>query len=137
MIARQIGGNIDRAGRFAHAALHVDQRDNFRARHGRNDDGIGRFAEAQIQKGIVAGTERKAASLAGAAPRRYSSRMILGFIGSGKMATALARGVAASGAVSPGELRVTDVIPAASAKLAALTGAIAVANNRELASAAS
>jgi pyrroline-5-carboxylate reductase len=63
--------------------------------------------------------------------------MILGFIGSGKMATALARGVAASGAFPRGQLLVTDVVPAAAAKLAALTGAIAVESNRELAGAAS
>jgi pyrroline-5-carboxylate reductase len=63
--------------------------------------------------------------------------MILGFIGSGKMATALARGVAGSGAFAPRDLLVTDVVPAASTKLAELTGGTAVASNRELARAAS
>ena len=62
--------------------------------------------------------------------------MKLGFLGSGKMATALARGVIHSGVFAAGEIAVADVNPAASAKLATDTGCQRAEDNQELAAAA-
>ena len=58
--------------------------------------------------------------------------MTLGFLGSGKMASALARGVVGSGVFAAADVLVADVLVAAAAKLAEVTGARAVAGNREL-----
>jgi len=59
-----------------------------------------------------------------------------GFIGSGKMATALVRGMIRAGTASPGSIVVSDPIEAARAGLAAETGATARADNREVAASA-
>ena len=53
-----------------------------------------------------------------------------GFLGSGKMATALARGMIRAGSADARSIRVSDPIPAARDGLAAETGAIAEATNR-------
>ena len=49
--------------------------------------------------------------------------MILGFLGSGKMASALAQGVIKSGVVKAGDLLISDVHAATAEKLANATGA--------------
>ncbi len=59
--------------------------------------------------------------------------MKIGFIGSGKMATALVQGVIKSGVCSAAEITVSDAIPSVAASLAASSGATAVASNAELA----
>lgn len=59
--------------------------------------------------------------------------MKLGFLGSGKMATALARGVVASGVFDAGNVFVSDVHAPSVEKLAAALGAKAVATNAKLA----
>ncbi|MEQ1860467.1 MAG: pyrroline-5-carboxylate reductase [Chthoniobacteraceae bacterium] len=59
--------------------------------------------------------------------------MKLGFLGSGKMASALARGVVHSGDFEGSQLIVSDVVKTAAGKLARATGAKVAANNRELA----
>src|SRR4051812_24036516 len=59
--------------------------------------------------------------------------MKLGFLGSGKMASALARGVVSSGAFAPGDVIVTDVVRAAAEALAKATGATIAPTNAELA----
>ncbi len=61
--------------------------------------------------------------------------MKLGFIGCGKMATALIHGVLKSGICTPADITVSDAHPAASAKLAASAGVTAVASNLEVVSA--
>jgi pyrroline-5-carboxylate reductase len=62
--------------------------------------------------------------------------MKLGFLGSGKMATALAQGVVQSGVVAPADLFVSDVFPAAAETLARSTGGTALAGNLQLVQAA-
>jgi len=62
--------------------------------------------------------------------------MKFGFIGSGKMASALVRGVTQSGAVTAELILVTDVLPAAAQRLAKEMGVTALATNAEVASAA-
>jgi pyrroline-5-carboxylate reductase len=61
--------------------------------------------------------------------------MTLGFLGSGKMSTALVQGVVKSGAFSPKEVVVADCVAAAAEKLATTTGARVADSNAELASA--
>jgi pyrroline-5-carboxylate reductase len=58
--------------------------------------------------------------------------MKLGFIGSGKMATALVQGVVAAGVIAREAIAVSDAIPAASEKLASAAG-VTVKTNDELA----
>ncbi len=58
--------------------------------------------------------------------------MKLGFIGSGKMATALAQGVIKSGVCPASDILVSDAIPAAAQKLAAATGARHASSNAEV-----
>ena len=58
--------------------------------------------------------------------------MKLGFIGSGKMATALVHGVIKSGVCQPTDIIVGDAIPAAAQKLATTTGTRQAANNAEV-----
>jgi len=59
----------------------------------------------------------------------------LGFLGAGKMATALARGFLKAGLASADGLVASDPLPAARDGFAAATGARAVATNREVAQA--
>jgi pyrroline-5-carboxylate reductase len=61
--------------------------------------------------------------------------MKLGFIGCGKMATALVHGVLKSGFVKPEDLTVSDAVPAAMESLAKSTGAKPVSGNVEVAAA--
>ena len=53
--------------------------------------------------------------------------MKIGFIGSGKMATALAQGVLKSGLAQPGDIIVSDAIPAVAQKLAQDAGVTVLA----------
>ncbi len=61
--------------------------------------------------------------------------MKFGFIGSGKMASALVRGVTQSGAIPRDAILVTDIFAAAAQKLAADAGVTALASNAEVADA--
>src|SRR5262245_61674934 len=58
--------------------------------------------------------------------------MKFGFIGCGKMATALAQGVLKAGVCAPGDLVLSDAIPAAAEKLAKATGGTGAASNAEV-----
>lgn len=58
-----------------------------------------------------------------------------GFLGSGKMATALVRGMIRAGSAEPASITVSDPIEAARSALAAESGATAAADNRGLAEA--
>ena len=62
--------------------------------------------------------------------------MKLGFIGSGKMASALVHGVTKSGAVSGDQILVTDLFPVAAQKLALEAGVVALPTNADVAAAA-
>jgi len=62
--------------------------------------------------------------------------MKIGFIGCGKMATALVQGVQKSGVCAPADIFLSDAIPAAAEKLAAETGGTKVASNAEIVGAA-
>ena len=62
--------------------------------------------------------------------------MKLGFIGSGKMASALVHGVTQSGAVPGDRVLVTDIFSAAAQKLATEAGVTALPTNAEVAAAA-
>ena len=59
--------------------------------------------------------------------------MKFGFIGCGKMATALVRGVIDSGTVAPGDIFVSDAVAGAAARLAEAAGVTAQATNGEVA----
>jgi len=59
--------------------------------------------------------------------------MTLGFVGSGKMATALVQGAVSSRAFPSGEIFVSDAVPAVAQKLAAAVQATAVPTNEQLA----
>jgi pyrroline-5-carboxylate reductase len=59
--------------------------------------------------------------------------MKLGFIGCGKMASALLKGVLHSGLCAPGQVSASDCAPGAAEKLAAQTGIRAAASNSEVA----
>src|SRR5436309_3536609 len=61
--------------------------------------------------------------------------MKLGFIGCGKMATALIKGVLKSGLGSPADITASDVHAPSAEKLAKETGIAAVATNAEVVSA--
>jgi pyrroline-5-carboxylate reductase len=58
--------------------------------------------------------------------------MILGFLGAGKMASALVHGVISSGAVKPAEIVVSDLYAAASDKLSKATGVAVAGTNAVL-----
>lgn len=62
--------------------------------------------------------------------------MTFGFIGSGKMATAMVRGAVQSGAISADHIVVSDYVQAAAEQLAATAGVRALADNEELCTAA-
>lgn len=62
--------------------------------------------------------------------------MKLGFIGCGKMATALVEGVLKAGAFRPDDIVVSDVVPAAAEALSAKTGVARFTTNAEVATAA-
>ncbi len=62
--------------------------------------------------------------------------MTLGFIGSGKMATALVEGVLRAGLCAPSDIHASDALPAASAALAEKCGVTIAPDNRALAAAA-
>ncbi len=59
--------------------------------------------------------------------------MKLGFVGSGKMATALVQGAVSSRAFAREDILICDAVPAVAEKLASLVKATAVAKNEELA----
>jgi len=59
--------------------------------------------------------------------------MKLGFVGSGKMASALVQGAVSSRAFAPGDILVSDAVPAVAQKLAASVQATAIATNEQLA----
>lgn len=61
------------------------------------------------------------------------SQPTLGFLGAGRMATALARGFLKAGLAAAGGVIASDPVPAARDAFAAATGARAVATNREVA----
>ena len=58
--------------------------------------------------------------------------MKLGFIGSGKMASALVQGVKQSGALAPSDVLVSDVIAAAAQRLSTVAGVAFAATNADL-----
>ncbi len=58
--------------------------------------------------------------------------MKLGFVGSGKMASALVQGVVQSGALAPGDVLVSDVVAAAAQRLATTAGVAFTETNEEL-----
>lgn len=62
--------------------------------------------------------------------------MKIGFIGCGKMATALVHGVQKTGLCGAGDIFLSDAIPAAAEKLAQETGGTPMASNAEIAGAA-
>src|SRR5207249_971267 len=62
----------------------------------------------------------------------FICRMKLGFIGCGKMATALIKGVLKSGLGSPKDITASDVHTAAAEKLARETGVATVASNLDV-----
>jgi pyrroline-5-carboxylate reductase len=59
-------------------------------------------------------------------------RQRVGFVGAGKMATALAQGFCRAGIVSPADIAASDVMPAARQQFAAGTGGTACDSSREL-----
>jgi pyrroline-5-carboxylate reductase len=56
----------------------------------------------------------------------------VGFIGAGKMATALARGLCAAGFTTPDRIAASDVLPEARAQFAAQTGGASCDTNRDV-----
>jgi len=58
--------------------------------------------------------------------------MKLGFVGSGKMASALVQGVVQSGVLAPGDVIVSDVVAAAAQRLATTAGVAFTETNEEL-----
>ncbi|HWD19172.1 MAG TPA: pyrroline-5-carboxylate reductase [Verrucomicrobiae bacterium] len=61
-----------------------------------------------------------------------AAKLSIGFLGAGKMAAALARGVIAAGVVRPNQVRASDPVHAACAAFARDTGAKATASNVEV-----
>ena len=58
-----------------------------------------------------------------------AAQLTIGFLGAGKMATALAKGVASAGLVKPAQIRASDPAPGALASFAKETGAKTAASN--------
>ena len=65
-----------------------------------------------------------------------AEKLSIGFLGAGKMATALARGFIAAGLVKPGHITASDPVEAARTAFAKESGAKAVATNSEVVKAA-
>ncbi len=86
--------------------------------------------ERSRQRRKLAG--RKIFPLPTAAVRDRYGAMKLGFVGSGKMASALVQGVTQSGAVASGDVIVSDVIAAAAQRLATVAGVAFAETNAEL-----
>ena len=61
-----------------------------------------------------------------------ADKLTIGFLGGGKMAAALARGVLSAGLVKPGHIRASDPLPAARSAFASQTGAKTTASNIEV-----
>lgn len=61
-----------------------------------------------------------------------AAKLTIGFLGAGRMATALAQGFVQAGIVRPGQIFASDVIPAARKAFGAATGAKIVATNADL-----
>ena len=64
-----------------------------------------------------------------------ADKLTIGFLGGGKMATALAKGLVAGGVIKPAQIRASDPLPAARAAFARQTGARTHASNAEVAGA--
>ncbi len=58
-----------------------------------------------------------------------AEKLTIGFLGAGKMATALAKGVISAGLIKPAQIRASDPVPAALAAFAKETGAKTTASN--------
>jgi len=61
-----------------------------------------------------------------------AEKLTIGFLGAGRMATALARGFVNTGIVRGGQIFASDVVPAACKSFGASTGARVCASNREV-----
>lgn len=66
-----------------------------------------------------------------------AAKLTIGFLGAGRMATALAQGFVNAGIVRPGQIFASDVIPAACKSFGAATGARICANNADVLKSAS
>src|SRR2546422_5528117 len=64
---------------------------------------------------------------------RMSARLTIGFLGAGKMATALAKGFVSAGLVSPKQVIASDPLESARASFAKEVGAKTTASNLEVA----
>lgn len=69
--------------------------------------------------------------------RAMPAKLTIGFLGAGRMATALAQGFVRAGIVRPPQLFASDVMPAARKQFGAATGARICANNADVLAAAS
>jgi pyrroline-5-carboxylate reductase len=61
-----------------------------------------------------------------------ADKLTIGFLGGGKMAAALAKGVVSAGLVKPAHIRASDLLPAARSSFAEQTGAKATSSNVEV-----
>ena len=61
-----------------------------------------------------------------------STNLMVGFVGAGQMATALAKGFLTAGTLSPQSIVACDVVPAAGQRFVQQTGARLVSSNREV-----
>ena len=66
-----------------------------------------------------------------------AAKLTIGFLGAGRMATALAQGFVKAGIVRPGQIFASDVIPAARKNFGAATGARICVSNEDVLQAAS
>ena len=71
-------------------------------------------------------------SLPTAAARVSYGGMKIGFVGSGKMASALVQGVTQSGVIAPGDILVSDVLAAVAQRLATVAGVAFAETNADL-----
>jgi len=72
-----------------------------------------------------------------ATKRAMAAKLTIGFLGAGRMATALAQGFVKAGIVRPAQIFASDVIPAAAKSFGAATGATICASNAEVLKSAS